>query len=193
VTISGKHEQTPTAAGSLAAMALLLWLPACGGGSSPTPLPSGNPGCTMTERAVGNEGWVHVAEGSSVAYAANPPASGPHYPVWLRYEAYATAQARPYWVHNLEHGAIVLLYRPDAPASGVTALNETLRALPNDPACGYPRALLTPDPALPTAFAAVAANFVLQGECVNPQAIAQFASAHRNRGPEDICASGTRP
>jgi hypothetical protein len=178
---------------SLAAMALLLSLPACGGGSSPTPLPSGSPGCTMTERAVANEGWVHVAEGSSVAYAANPPASGPHYPVWLRYEAYATAQARPYWVHNLEHGAIVLLHRPDAPASGVTALNETLRALPNDPACGHPRALLTPDPALPTPFAAVAANFVLQGECVNPQAIAQFTSAHRNRAPEDICASGTRP
>ena len=31
---------------------------------------------------VANEGWIHVAEGSTVAYRANPPASGPHYPVW---------------------------------------------------------------------------------------------------------------
>jgi len=174
------------------AMALALALPSCGGGST-SPLPSAPSGCTMTERAVANEGWIHVAEGTSVAYAANPPASGPHYPVWLRYQAYTTPQARPYWVHNLELGAIVLLHRPDATAAGVATLNETLRALPNDPACGHPRALLTPDPALPTPFAAVAANFVLQGDCVDPQAIAQFTSAHRNRAPEDICASGTRP
>ena len=178
-----------------AAVLALAYASACGGGSdgTPTPLPSAPTGCAMTERAVANEGWLHVAEGAAVSYAANPPASGPHYPVWLRYQAYTSAQARPYWVHNLEHGAIVLLHRPDAPAAGVATLNDTLRALPTDPACGHPRALLTPDPQLPTPFAAVAANFVLQGDCVDPQAISQFTTARRNRAPEDICASGSRP
>lgn len=166
---------------------------ACGGAStSPGPLPS-DPSCVMTEAAVPNEGWIHVAEGSGVAYRANPPASGPHYPVWARYEAYATTLARPYWVHNLEHGAIVLLHRPDAPAAGVAALGNTFRALPNDPACGHPRALLTPDPLLPRPFAAVAADFALSGDCVNAEAIRQFTLAHRARAPEEICASGTRP
>jgi hypothetical protein len=147
----------------------------------------------MTERAVANEGWMHVAEGSAIGYAANPPASGPHYPVWLRYEPYTNPVARGYWVHNLEHGAIVLLHRPDAPAGVVATLNETWRALPNDGACGHSRALLAPDPQLPTAVAAVAANFVLEGECVDPQAILQFTLARRNRAPEDVCAGGSRP
>jgi hypothetical protein len=147
----------------------------------------------MTAATVTNEGWVHVAEGSTVTYRANPPASGPHYPVWARYEAYTTALARPYWVHNLEHGAIVLLHRPDAPAAGIQSLRDTLAALPNDPACGAPRALLTPDPLLPTAFAAVAADHVLTGACVNAEAIRQFTLANRNHAPEDICQGGTRP
>ena len=60
-------------------------------------------------------------------------------------------------MHNLEHGAIVLLYRPDAPPSAVQELRQAYQALPNDPACGHRRALLTPDPLLPRAVAAVAA------------------------------------
>lgn len=147
----------------------------------------------MTESAVPNEGWTHVPEGSNVVYRANPPASGPHYPVWLRYQAYTSALPRPYWVHNLEHGAIVLLHRPDAPASGIAALNDTLRALPNDPQCGHPRALLVPDPLLSRPFAAVAADFALLGDCVNGSTIQSFTLAHRNRAPENICESGTRP
>jgi uncharacterized protein DUF3105 len=147
----------------------------------------------MTESAVANEGWVHVAEGTPLTYLHNPPASGPHYPVWARYQAYTTALARPYWVHNLEHGAIVLVYRPDAPSAVVSALTDTFRALPNDPECGHPRALLTPDPLLARPVAAIAANFVLEGECASPDQIRAFALAHRNHAPEDICDSGTRP
>jgi hypothetical protein len=180
-----------------AALIAVLLLPGCGGSatppSTPGPLPSTDPACVMTEASVPNEGWVHVAEGSAVTYRNNPPASGPHYPVWARYEAYTTALARPYWVHNLEHGAIVLLHRPDASSAGVAALRDTFRALPNDPACGQPRALLTPDPLLPRAFAAVAADRTLIGDCVNAEAIRQFAQSFRNRGPENVCESGTRP
>ena len=163
------------------------------GTNTPTAPPVDTGTCTMTESAVPNEGWVHVAEGSTVVYQHNPPASGPHYPVWLRYQAYTTAQARPYWVHNLEHGAIVLLYRPDAPAATVASLTNTFTSLPNDSECGHPRALLTPDPLLSRQVTAVAANFVLEGDCVSPDAIRSFALTHRNHAPEDICDSGTRP
>jgi hypothetical protein len=178
------------------ALTALLLAAGCGGGtssSSPGPLPSTDPACVMTEAGVQSEGWSHVAEGTSVTYRSNPPASGTHYPVWARYEAHGTTVPRPYWVHNLEHGAIVLLHRPDAPAAAVTALRDTLRALPNDPACGHPRALLTPDPALPRPFAAVAADRTLLGDCVNADAIRQFTLTYRNRAPENVCESGNRP
>jgi hypothetical protein len=174
---------------------LMVPLLGCGGSgtSTPTPPPVDNGSCTMTESVVANEGWVHVAEGSPVTYRSNPPASGPHYPVWARYQAYTTAVARPYWVHNLEHGAIVFVHRPDAPAATIATLTDTFRALPNDSQCGHPRALLTPDAQLTRPVTVIAANFVLEGDCASPDAIRRFALAHRAQGPENICDSGTRP
>ena len=113
---------------------------------------------------VPNEGWAHVPEGSTITYQSNPPASGPHYPVWLRYQEYSQAMPRGYWVHNLEHGAIVVLYRPDAPADIVRQITEAFRSIPEDSSCGHQRALLTPDPLLPRLTAVVAADFVLLGD-----------------------------
>jgi len=142
---------------------------------------------------VANEGWSHVLEGSDVSYRNNPPASGPHYPVWARYQEHAGVVARPYWVHNLEHGAIVLLYRPDAGSGTIAALRDAYQAIPPDPACGHKRALMTADPLLARPVAAVAADWVLAGDSVDRAAILQFASARRGRGPENVCADGTRP
>jgi plasmid stabilization system protein ParE len=142
---------------------------------------------------VANEGWAHVTEGSAISYQHSPPASGPHYPVWLRYEEYASAQARGYWVHNLEHGAVVFLYRPDAPAATVSALRDVFRTLADDPQCGHPRALMNPDPAMPRAVAVVAADWILEGDTVDGQAIRDFVAQHRNHAPENICEDGAQP
>ena len=157
--------------------------------TAPTPTP---PGATVGT-PIPNEGWVHVAEGSAITYQHNPPASGPHYPVWLRYQEYPGVIARGYWVHNLEHGAVVFLYRPDAPAATVTALRDVFRGLPNDPQCGHPRALMLQDPLMPHAEAVVAADWLLDGETVDAPAIRDFVAQHRNHAPENICEGGDRP
>jgi hypothetical protein len=176
------------------ALALLLLLAGCGGGGSTT-TPPVNPtpvaGCATVP--VVNEGWLHVTEGSPIAYRANPPASGPHYPVWARYQEHTVTVARGYWVHNLEHGGVVFLHRPGAPAATVDALRAAYRALPNDPACGHKRALLTADPDLPGDTAVVAADFMLQAGCTDAGAVRSFVNAHLGRGPEQVCADGTRP
>jgi hypothetical protein len=163
---------------------------ACSGGSPAAPgaAPANAPGMQVP-----SEGWGHVPEGAGVTYQNNPPASGPHYPVWARYEDHASVIARPYWVHNLEHGAIVLLYRPDAPAATIAALRDAYRAIPADPTCGHKRALLTADPQLPLPVAAVAADWVLLGDSVDRDAILAFTNARRGRGPEGVCADGSRP
>src|SRR5262249_60384241 len=99
----------------------------------------------------------------------------------------------PAAAHRLAPAPIVPASRPDAPAAAVSALTSTYTSLPNDPECTHARALLTPDPLLARQVTAVAANFVLEGDCVSPDAIRSFALAHRNHAPEDICDSGTRP
>jgi hypothetical protein len=143
--------------------------------------------------AVANEGWAHVPEGSAVTYRSNPPASGPHYPVWLRYREYTEPMPRGYWVHNLEHGAVVVLYRTDVSSEVVRQVTDAFRAIPADPSCGHQRALLTPDPLLPRPIAVVAADFLLLADTVDAQAIRDFAVARRGRGPEQVCDHGTRP
>jgi uncharacterized protein DUF3105 len=174
-------------------LVLAASLSGCGGGSSPNaPAPS-PPTAATPGVAVPNEGWAHVPEGSAITYRSNPPASGPHYPVWLEYREYTQPMARGYWVHNLEHGAIVVLYRPDAPAAVVQQMTDAFRSIPADPLCGHKRALLTPDPLLPRLTAVVAADFVLLGDTVDAPAIREFAVARRGRGPEQVCDQGTRP
>jgi hypothetical protein len=113
--------------------------------------------------------------------------------VWARYQEHSAAVARGYWVHNLEHGAIVFLYRPGAPPATVAALRDVYRALPDDPACGHRRALLTADPDLAGDTAVVAADFMLQAGCTDPAAIRAFVNDRRGRGPEPVCADGARP
>jgi hypothetical protein len=169
-----------------------LWLPVLalvagfsGCGDSPAGPTPGIP--------VANEGWAHVPEGTPITYVHNPPASGPHYPVWLRYQEYLEPMARGYWVHNLEHGAIVFLYRPDQTADVIALLTEAYRTLPDDPTCGHKRALLTPDPLLAWGAAVVAADHVLRAERTAVQVVHEFALARRGRGPENICDHGTRP
>jgi hypothetical protein len=176
----------------LASAVAVLLLPACGGGGSTNPTPQ-TPVTGCATNAVANEGWFHVIEGQAITYRHNPPASGNHYPVWARYQEHATTVARGYWVHNLEHGGVVFLYRPSAPAPAVDALRAAYRALPNDPACGHKRALMTADPELPTDTAVVAADFELEGNCADAGAIRRFVDARIGRGPEAVCADGTRP
>jgi hypothetical protein len=160
-------------------------------GNPTIPPASGSQGTVVVE--VANEGWVHVPEGSVVRYASNPPASGPHYPVWGRYEELTAPLPRPYWVHNLEHGAIVFLYRPDTPAATVDALRSVFRSLPPDVVCGHSLALMTPDPELPRPIAVMAADWALTADGVDAATIRGFVTARRNRGPEKVCAGGDRP
>jgi hypothetical protein len=58
----------------------------------------------------------------TVDYPMSPPAGGPHNPVWLNCGVYSEPVPNENAVHDLEHGAIWITYRPDLPASDVAAL-----------------------------------------------------------------------
>ncbi|CAN5561446.1 hypothetical protein BH09MYX1_BH09MYX1_42190 [soil metagenome] len=72
----------------------------------------------------------HVDIGTLIQYPTNPPASGPHYPIWAAFQEFSTPVPRPFWVHSLEHGAVVLLYNcaklggSGPPDAGVDATTE---------------------------------------------------------------------
>ncbi len=114
---------------------------------SPTASPAANatPALGYVQSDMGRR---HINVGEKVTYTYCPPASGAHA---------GLAKARVYgpdeaigpqgWIHNLEHGAMVLLYRGDgegATEAGQTALRAFYDSFPNGPVCGAPRGAAGP-------------------------------------------------
>ena len=154
------------------------------------PLP-GETECKVVETTdIPIEGETHVATCTAVAYATNPPSGGDHWAQWAKYQKYASPVPREMYVHDLEHGAIVLLYRcADACPDVVAALSEVLASV-SDPACPVPRVILAPDPLLDTPIAAAAWGATYTATCIDVASLKAFAEAHHAEAPEDECADG---
>jgi hypothetical protein len=149
--------------------------------------------------------FAHVPIGTTVDWNSNPPSSGPHYPIWAAFQAYTAPVPRGYYVHDLEHGAIVFLYNCGSPDAGggqcpqvVSTLQAASDSLPDDPVCaqqGGPgvrvRTVITPDPLIPTRVAAAAWGWIYLADCADLPTLEQFAKAHYGQGREDLCSPGT--
>ncbi len=144
-----------------------------------------------------NQGNQHVADGVEVTYTSNPPASGPHYAHWIHSGVYDRALDPRGYVHNLEHGWVVLLYRPDAPAATVKLMEDFWFDPPADPECpgiAVPRILVSPAPDLPAPVAAVAWTHVLRADSFDQATLEAFFRACRNAATEmRVCADGGEP
>ncbi len=113
-------------------------------------------GCEFREFR--SEGRRHIDPGGTYdRYRTNPPTSGPHDPVPADDGAYASGQSprKEAWVHTLEHGRILLQYRPGTPARQVQQL-EALFNEPNRGEPGYHMTLLENNTEMEYAAAAVA-------------------------------------
>lgn len=139
----------------------------------------------------------HVPDCTPIAYATNPPTSGPHYPSWAAFATYATPVPRGYYVHSLEHGAIVITYNCAAPCDEELAdLAAYLIARPADPLCAPPvhaRIIVTPDPELDVRFAASAWGYSLRSNCFDLAFLDPFIDAHYAMTAEDFCGGGFDP
>jgi hypothetical protein len=173
----------------VAASALTLMITSCQCGGEPI---AG--ACELPEGAafVDNEGWQHKNDPVDHVYVANPPASGPHYPVWAGWGVHDNVIERGQWVHNLEHGGIVLLLGDSASDDAEEQLRAGFEAISIDEECGHRRALLTRDPEMDDPVAVVAADVVLvpgvlDNGVLAANRIAEFADACRNHANENIC------
>ena len=123
-----------------------------------------------------------------------PPSSGTHYPVWAAYRSYANAVPRGFWVHDLEHGAVVFTYNCQGCAAQIAAAQALIDARPADPLCTAvglrSRFVITPDPLLDVPFAASAWGWTLRADCFDPVAFAAFVKRHYGQGREATCENG---
>ncbi len=173
------------------------WVP------TPTPTPpagsSPQPGYLQDDM-----GRKHVTVGDPVKYTYCPPASGNHYnasgqgPIAPRLYGPSDVAIPEGWVHNLEHGALVLLYRGDSPGAtteGQTALRAFYDAFPNSPVCGIqPGTIQGPVIArfdqMATPFAAMVWDRVLPLDTLDTKAILDFYQVWAEQtNPEPLCAA----
>jgi Protein of unknown function (DUF3105) len=138
---------------------------------------------------------THVTEGSPLSFNSNPPASGPHYPIWPAFKEYDKPVDRGYLVHAMEHGAVVLFYKCEGAACGpiVDGLRKVRDAIPTDPSCDPTtrvRVLIVPDPLLDVPVAAATWGWTYKAACLDLPTLTAFARDHVNQGTEDTCASG---
>lgn len=178
--------------------------------AQPTPSPgsSGAPAATVPPPGYvqPDMGHVHAPIGEKVKYTWCPPASGRHYQVPggpIKGGLYGPNDATipEGWVHNLEHGAIVLLYRCKSGDVGCTDAGQaSLKALlakwPNSPICKLPPGTLTPVITrfddMPYPYAAVVWDLVLPLQTLDEQAIFDFYKGQAERfNPEPQCPAPT--
>lgn len=62
---------------------------------------------------------IHRCMAVKIKYIERIPTIGPHRPLWARYGEYLYVPPQR-WLHNVEHGAIIVLYHPCADHDEVT-------------------------------------------------------------------------
>jgi hypothetical protein len=138
------------------------------------------------------EGALHVTPCSQVSYGTNPPSSGNHYPIWADYKTYTRPVPRGFWVHNLEHGAVVITYNCPGGCAGEVAQAQSVIDSYADLGCftsaGVPRRIvMTPDPLLDVRWAASSWGWTLRASCFEPAVFLKFIQDHYNHAPENEC------
>jgi hypothetical protein len=158
------------------------------------PSEAGAQGCNPVVAAHPDEGNLHEAICAPLVYHTNPPSSGNHYPIWGVYKSYTKNFPPGFWVHNLEHGAVVITYNcNDGCAAEVAQAQALINSLPPDPDCPNHRLVMLPDPDLDVRFAASAWGFTLKASCFDRAAFAKFISDHYGHGLELVCDDGIDP
>ena len=147
-------------------------------------------------------GQGHLANGTSVTYTYCPPASGRHYngtqtgPISARVYGPTDTVTPQGWIHNLEHGALVVLYRGDSEGAtdeGQAAMRAFFDSYPPSPVCGFqPGTSVGPVFArfdeMATPFTAMVWGRVLPLDSFDTEAILELDRTYGERtNPESFC------
>lgn len=172
----------------LVALVLLL-SSACGGSDGPSeaaPSPSPTPQAEAAQcepiETFEDQGNEHIEEGTPVkSYNSTPPTSGPHWSIPADPGFYDEELPPEQLVHNLEHGQIVVYYRPDLPDDALAAIEDLVAE--------EPVALLAvPYEDIEDSNTLVLTAWTASMSCTGlaDQDVTAFRSRYQGRGPEPV-------
>jgi hypothetical protein len=160
---------------------------ACTNAFNPSPTPPLTPGSSdrlgFFEEDMGNSHVVTLPQ----TYLWCPPASGNHYngagigPIPAQVYKPTDRMGPSNWIHNLEHGGMVVLYRNDSPgatAAGLQAFRDFADALPPSAICKVVTGVVSPVVArfdeMPHPYAALVWDRVMYLDTWDPALVNQF-------------------
>lgn len=143
-------------------------------------------GCVLRDPK--GEGDTHV--GSKVSYKSNPPTSGNHNPTPAEDGIYepGNTPAKENYVHTLEHGRILIQYKPGTPKRRIDQL-ETLFNEEVNGTAGYHTLLFENNTDMPYAVAASAWTHFVGCRTFNDRvfdAIRAFRETYVDKAPEFV-------
>ena len=126
-------------------------------------------------------GNSHVARGDKVTYTYCAPASGSHVnlpgvagPIAARVYGPSDSVVPQGWIHNLEHGGLVILYKATAPARRPTARRSSRRSTTAFPPAPELRSGHRPFDQMSTPFQAIVWGRVLPLETFDDAKVTAF-------------------
>lgn len=162
-------------------------------GSSPySPMPPGTNGPPLGQ-AIDEMPHLHVNPPTRIQYDHDPPTSGCHYNIAnaapVNPGVYGQEIPAEYWVHNLEHGYVVVLYNcPQGCPNEVQQLIAWRKSLPPDPAgqgvIKYAKVVVLPWHTMKVKFAAVSWDWYQGWDSLDLKAVQAFYDNHVGHSPE---------
>jgi Protein of unknown function (DUF3105) len=138
---------------------------------------------TRAVRALGvqtfaSQGQEHLQPGQDyTAYNSTPPTSGPHSPSPAPCGISSQPIPNTVQVHDLEHGVVMVQYRPGLDPAQVSALEALGRSYSS-------HVIVAPYPNLPTPVAATAWTKLLRLDRADVGKLRRFIDLFRQKGPE---------
>lgn len=128
--------------------------------------------------AESGSGTLHTS--SPVDYESTPPVSGEHSPIPADCGVYGQPIADENMVHSLEHGAVGILYQPDAPVQQIRNAEELVQDYDG-------HVFSAPYPGLEDPYTIVAWAHLMRLDSYDHDAIVEFIEVFRESGdaPEE--------
>jgi len=125
-------------------------------------------------------GQSHVPSTASSTYNSVPPTSGDHFASQTNWGIHKEEIPIGYQIHNLEHGGILMQYRPDIDTDTL----DKLKALGEN--YDWTKLILAPYSGLDAKIALTAWTYLDTFDDFDEARIRSFIEAYRNKGPENV-------
>ena len=133
---------------------------------------------SLNVQTLADQGRTHLKAGGKYSkYNSTPPTSGPHDPSPAPCGISSQAIPNEVQVHDLEHGVIMLQYRPGLDRGQVKTLEDLGRSYSS-------HVIVAPYPGLNTPVTATAWTKLMALDRVDTRKLRTFIDLYRQRGPE---------